>query len=134
MAEKNQAQAQDLPAAQSRRLIDFERADVISLMIYPPPPPTLVVAGQKPFANMQVTLNPLRYERQPEYWGIEVVGYIPPVGQPAIVPYAVELSLAGISGTMGIEVIGAGRTERIGLPGDVGDTGQAVGTAEDAPA
>jgi hypothetical protein len=85
-------------------------------MIYPPPPANLVVAGQKPFANMTVTLNPLRYAQAPEYWGIEVVGCLPPIGQPAIVPYAVELSLAGIGGTRGIEVIGAGHTERIELP------------------
>jgi len=116
MAEKNHAQTRDLPPAQSCRLIDFERADAVSLMIYPPPPPRLVVAGRKPFANMQVSLNPLRYVRQPEYWGIEVVGCMPPIGQPAIVPYVVELDLDGISGTMGIEVIGASHTERIELP------------------
>jgi hypothetical protein len=117
MADSNQVQGQGLPAAQSCRLIDFERADAVSLMIYPPPPAQLVVAGRKPFANMSVSLNPLRYEQQtPEYWGIEVVGCMPPIGQPAIVPYAVELSLAGITGTRGIEVIGAGHTERIELP------------------
>jgi len=85
-------------------------------MIYPPGPPNLVVAGQKPFANMSVSLNPLRYAQAPEYWGIEVVGCLPPIGQPAIVPYTVELSLAGIGGTKGIEVIGASHTERILLP------------------
>ncbi|MDI6104102.1 hypothetical protein QLQ12_36475 [Actinoplanes sp. NEAU-A12] len=107
--------AENLPPAQSCRVIDFERADVVSLMIYPPPPPMLVVAGQKPFANMQVSLNPLRYAQKPEYWGIEVVGCMPPSGQPAIVPYVVELSLAGYIGTCGIEVIGASHTKRIEL-------------------
>jgi hypothetical protein len=95
-------------------------------MIYPPPPPMLVVAGQKPFANMQVSLNPLRYVTQPEYWGIEVVGCMPPIGQPAIVPYVVELDLTGINGKCGVEVIGAGgHTEKIDLP-------QATGTAPPA--
>lgn len=107
--------SESLPLAQSCRIIDFERADAISLMIYPPPPPMLVVAGQKPFANMQVSLNPLRYVQKPEYWGIEVVGCMPAIGQPAIVPYVVELSLSGYIGTRGIEVIGASRTERIEL-------------------
>jgi hypothetical protein len=116
MDSTDQAQVQGLPAAESCRLIDFERADLVSLMIYPPPPPNLVVSGRKPFANMTVSLNPLRYAQVPEYWGIEVVGCLPPIGQPAIVPYMVELSLAGISGTRGIEVIGAGHTERIELP------------------
>src|SRR5690242_19122009 len=104
-----------LPPAQSCGLIDFERADAVSLMIYPPPPPTLVVAGQKPWANMTVSLNPLRYVQQPEYWGIEVVGCMPPIGQPAIVPYVVELILTGVVGTRGIEVIGASHTEKIEL-------------------
>jgi hypothetical protein len=117
MDSTNQAEVQGLPAAESCRLIDFERADLVSLMIYPPPPANLVVSGRKPFANMTVSLNPLRYAQVPEYWGIEVVGCMPPIGQPAIVPYVAELSLAGIGGTRGIEVIGAGHTERIELPG-----------------
>src|SRR4051812_18873598 len=56
-----------LPAAQSRRLIEFERADAISPMIYPPRI-MLVVTGRKPWANMVVSLEPLTYIRQPEYW------------------------------------------------------------------
>jgi hypothetical protein len=115
MTEQPPSPAPDLPPAQTCRLIDFERADVVSLMIYPPPPPRLIVAGRKPWANMTVSLNPLRYARPPEYWGIEVVGCMPPVGQPAIVPYVVELDLAGFVGTRGIEVIGADHTERIEL-------------------
>jgi hypothetical protein len=108
--------------AESSQLIDFEQAEVVSLMIYPPPPPMLVVTGRKPFANMEVTLNPLRYIQQPEYWGIEVIGHMPPIGQPAIVPYAVELDLTGLAGTRGIEVIGSGHTERIDIPSTSGDT------------
>ncbi len=100
---------------QPGRVIDFERADVVSLMIYPPPPPNLVVAGEKPFANMRVSLNPLCYVQKPEYWGIQVVGSTPSIGQPAIVPYVVELDLTGYIGTRGIEVIGASHTERIEL-------------------
>jgi len=114
--------SENLPPAQSCRVIDFERADVVSLMIYPPPPPMLVVAGEKPFANMQVSLNPLRYLQKPEYWGIEVVGCLPPTGQPAIVPYVVELNLTGYLGTRGIEVIGANHTERIELAAAVEGT------------
>jgi hypothetical protein len=106
----------NLPPAESCRLIEFEKADAISLMIYPPPPPMLVVSGRKPFANMRVSLNPLRYETPPEYWGIEVVGCVPPVGQPAIIPYAVELDLTGLMGTRGVEVIGADHTEKLDLP------------------
>ncbi|MEU8609381.1 hypothetical protein AB0C29_15400 [Actinoplanes sp. NPDC048791] len=124
--------SESLPLAQSCRIIDFERADTVSLMIYPPPPPRLVVAGQKPFANMVVSLNPLRYVQKPEYWGIEVVGCMPPIGQPAIVPYVVELNLAGYIGTRGIEVIGASHTERIELA--AADDGTPPETAVDETA
>jgi hypothetical protein len=122
LKEQSVPPSESLPPAQSCRIIDFERADVVSLMIYPPPPPMLVVAGQKPFANMQVSLNPLRYAQKPEYWGIEVVGCMPPIGQPAIIPYAVELNLTGYIGTRGIEVIGASHTERIELAAAVEGT------------
>ena len=94
------------------QLIDFEKADVISPMIYPARP-TLLVSGQKPWANIEVTLRPLTYVRTPEYWGIEVIGSMPMIGQPAIVPYAVQLELGSTVGTMGIEVIGADRSEKI---------------------
>lgn len=101
---------------QSYRLIEFERAQAISPRIYPPRN-TLVVTGEKPWANMDVTLMPLAYDQRPEYWGIEVVGSVPAIGQPAIVPYAVELELGPTVGTMGIEVIGATRSEKIELSG-----------------
>jgi hypothetical protein len=39
-----------------------------------PPQFLLRVGGTKPYANMSVDLSPLAYIRQPEYWGIEVVG------------------------------------------------------------
>jgi hypothetical protein len=112
MTEPTQPPSQDLPPAQSCRLIDFERADVISALSEPPRP-VLVVSGRKPWANMQVSLNPLSYAQQPEYWAVEVVGCMPPIGQPAIIPYVVDLDLAGITGTAGVEVIGANGTERI---------------------
>jgi hypothetical protein len=113
MTDAVQPPTPELPPAQSSRLIDFERAEAIALMIYPPRPAVLVVSGRKPFANMQVSLNPLRYIKQPEYWGVEVVGCMPPTGQPAIIPYVVELDLTGIGGTSGVEVIGASHSERV---------------------
>ena len=100
------------------RLIDFERADVITPMIEPPRP-TLVVSGVTP-SPMKVTLQPLVYVSRPTYWGIQVVGSTAagPTPTSAItnVPYSVQIALAGITGTDGIEVIGASRTERIDLP------------------
>ncbi|ODS00696.1 hypothetical protein AUC68_13985 [Methyloceanibacter methanicus] len=74
----------------------------------------LVVEGEAPCANMQVSLMPLVYIRQPEYWGIEVIGYLEGgICLPTVKPYTAAIRLDGIIGTEGIEVIGANRTERI---------------------
>jgi hypothetical protein len=99
-------------AAESSQLIEFERADVISPMIYPSRP-RLVVTGRKPWANMEVSLVPRDYAEPPGYWSIRVVGTMPEIGQPAIVPYAVELELGDTIGSAGIEVVGANKTEQI---------------------
>ncbi len=106
------ARLNELPAPASSRLIDFERVEIVTLESFPPQL-VLVVSGTKPYFNMEVTLAPLMYVRQPEYWGIEVVGTLPgAIGLPALAPYQVSLPLAGIVGTKGIEVIGASRSER----------------------
>ena len=114
------ARLAELPAPASSRLIDFDRVEVVTLESFPPQF-VLVVSGTKPFLNMDVSLVPLVYVRQPEYWGIEVVGRLPGgIGLPALAPYRVSLALAGSLGTQGIEVIGASRTERIDVPEEPG--------------
>jgi hypothetical protein len=102
------------PVAESVRLIDFERAEVRPGFL--PGTFILVVSGTKPYLNMQVTLSPLVYVRQPEYWGIEVIGTLPGIGLPALAPYTVSLPLDSIRGSIGIEVIGANETQLIDLP------------------
>ena len=100
------------------QLIDFERAEVISPMIYPPQP-RLVVAGVKPNPEVDVTLVPLTYVSQPPYYGIQVVATIsadpgPHVSQPiANVAFVAELDLEGCTGSEGIEVIGETKTEQL---------------------
>jgi hypothetical protein len=105
----------DLPSPQSQRLIDFERAEVVTLESFPPQY-VLAVHGTKPYLNMDVALVPRVYIRQPEYWGIEVVGSLPGIGLPAVAPYNVSLPLSGILGTRGIEVVGATKSEKIDVP------------------
>lgn len=106
----------DLPAPTSTRLIDFDTVEIHTLESLPPQH-VLVVSGTKPYINMEVTLEPLVFIRQPEYWGIEVVGRLPGgIGLPALAPYQVSIPLAGITGTQGIEVIGATRKERRDIP------------------
>ena len=105
---------QSLPQSEACRLIDFEEVDVVTLEIFPPQH-VLIVSGTKPYLNMEVSLRPRTYVRQPEYWGIEVVGCLPGFGLPALAPYSVSIRLAGFMGTRGIEVIGATRSEKIEL-------------------
>jgi hypothetical protein len=108
----------ELPASESTRVIDFDRTNIITLESFPPQY-LLVVSGTKPYSNMTVRLSPLTYIRQPEYWGIEVVGQLPGgIGLPAFAPYEVSLPLAGIMGTVGVEVIGATRSKKLDLDGE----------------
>lgn len=65
---------------------------------------------------MTVELRPLTYIRQPEFWGIEVVGFLPGFGLPVVAPYTVSLPLDGVTGRRGIEVLGATRSEKIEVP------------------
>lgn len=107
---------QALPKPESCRLIDFEQARIIKWLGFPPQY-VLVVSGTKPYLNMEVHLRPLIYIRQPEYWGIEVVGCLSGgIGLPATAPYIVWINLSGITGTEGIEVIGATRSQKIKVP------------------
>jgi hypothetical protein len=107
---------QELPKPDSQRLIDFERAQILALRTFPPQF-VLRVTGTKPFMNMEVQIVPLVFIQQPEFWGIEVVGRLPGgIGLPALAPYDVSIPLSGITGTRGIEVIGATRSKRIEVP------------------
>ena len=116
------------PPATTFRLLDFDYADVVTLESFPPQF-VLRVSGTKPIANMQVQLVPLVFVRQPEYWGIEVVGSLSGIGLPALAPYEVSLPLAGFLGTQGIEVIGASRVQRFDIDpsGSVGAGGDRSG-------
>jgi hypothetical protein len=103
------------PASQTCRLIDFETAEVrpgfVNNTFF------LIVTGTVPCTNMRVELIPLIYIRQPEYWEIEVVGCLPgPICLPQVRTFTETLPLDGIIGTRGIEVVGASRRERIGVP------------------
>jgi hypothetical protein len=107
-----------LPKVGSYRLIDFEWTEVVTLESFPPQF-LLRVGGMKPYANMRVDLSPLVYIGQPEYWGIEGVGHLRGgILLPAEVPYEVSLPLSGITGTRGVEVIGANRSKKIEVPSE----------------
>ena len=119
------------PASESCRLIDFDTAEVITGIV--PERYILVVSGEKPYLNLEVRLIPRIYVQRPEYWEIEVVGWLTGPGLPATAPYHVSLPLDGITGTKGVEVIGASRTERLEVPPVAGDVYSQVHEAEDIP-
>jgi Subtilisin inhibitor-like len=126
MAETRRQRLDALPAPESCWIIDFDDVELITQESFPPQY-VIVVSGTKPYLNMRVELLPRIYIQQPEYWGIEVVGCLPGgIGLPALAPYSVTLRLAGVTGTRGVEVIGATRTERIAVPPHE-DTGAPLG-------
>ena len=105
-----------LPRAKSSRSIDFERVELVTLESFPPQY-AVFVAGTRPYPNMEVELVPRVHIRRPEYWAIEVVGRLRGgIGPPA--PYTVSLNLTGVTGTRGVEVIGATRSEKLDVPPD----------------
>ncbi|MET0492777.1 MAG: carboxypeptidase regulatory-like domain-containing protein [Actinoplanes sp.] len=97
-----------LPLSRTHRLLAFDKAVV-------EPRLKLRVSGSAPYPAMRIALAPLAYPQQPAFWGIEVVGTLSEPRPPGPTPYEVELDLPGPMGTAGIEVIGAGLTERIVL-------------------
>ena len=116
MDEEQLREWEALPKPSSCRLVDFDQAQIVTLRSFPPQY-VLHVNGIKPYLNMQVDLVPLVYIQQPEYWGIEVVGCLPGgIGLPATAPYTAWINLSAITGTEGIEVIGARRSERLEVP------------------
>lgn len=55
-----------LPAAESCRLVRFDRAEVVTPESFPPQH-LLTLGGTEPLPNVEVDLAPLAFVRQPEY-------------------------------------------------------------------
>jgi hypothetical protein len=80
----------NLPPAQSRRLIEFDEADVISPRICPSRN-VVVVTGRKPLGQHDRQPATTQLPHAARVLGHRVVGAVPMIGQPAIMSYAVEL-------------------------------------------
>lgn len=81
-----------LSPADAYRRINFDRVEIRPGFVTDTY--ILVVTGLKPYENMAVELMPLVYVRQPDYWGIEVVGSLPGgIGLPTQASYTVGLPL-----------------------------------------
>ena len=102
---------ENAPPSQSCRIlsrtIDGYRAEAVVRPGFVTNTFILIVNGKKPYLNMKVRLSPLIYIRQPEYWGIEVVGCTDGVLIPAVGAYEEFLPLDHVRGTKGVEVIWA---------------------------
>ena len=105
---------ESLPHCSTRRLIDFERADVLPGFI--PKTFFLIVAGIKPWLTMKVELYPLIYFQQQDYWGIEVVACQNGIALPQTAPYHTALDITHLLGIKGIEVIGASCRKQFNVP------------------
>jgi hypothetical protein len=103
-----------MPQPTNCRLISFDAAEVRPGIIENTW--FLIVTGMKPWLTMQVELHSLIYIRQPDYWGIEVVGCLEGIGLPVDVPYHVALDISHTRGKKGIEVIGANQKKQIDIP------------------
>lgn len=98
---------------ESCRRISFDSYEILESA-----PPMLVVRGEAPCANMEIFLQPRIYVRCPEFWGIEIAGCLPGgICLTSIKPFQVSISLGGIVGSEGIEIIGSNKTERVKVGG-----------------
>ena len=104
----------ELPGADFCKLIGFDHHEVKEGFI--PGGWFLFVSGQKPWANLKVTLEPLIYIEKPDYWGIQVVACMDGLGLPVVTPYSVVRELQGCIGHKGIEIIGAGNSVKVDVP------------------
>jgi hypothetical protein len=102
---------ESLPYAQACRRVDFDFVEVRDAA-RPGAGRLLLVSGVKSWADLRVTLEPFPYRETPDFWAIEVVGRLTASGLPALVDFCVALPLESIQGCMGIEVIGATKSER----------------------
>jgi len=75
----------------------------------------LIVKGTTATSGVKVTLVPLTYVRQPEFWGIEVTGCTSQPGLQVVTPFTARLNIDATIGTIGVEVIGATRSQQIPL-------------------
>lgn len=98
-----------LPCALACRRIDF---DLIEVREPARGGRLLLVSGIKPWADLRVSLEPMAYPDLPDYWAIEVVGRLSASGLPALVDFCVALPLDSFHGRLGIEIVGATRSER----------------------
>ena len=102
---------ESLPRAETCRRIDFDWVEVREATRFGGGR-LLLVSGIKPWADLRVTLEPLSCREMPDFRVIEVVGRLAASGLRALVDFSVALPLESVQGRMGIEIVGATKSER----------------------
>jgi hypothetical protein len=101
------------PQPSGCRLMDWDKVEIVPGIVngtY-----VAIVSGTKDSPATDVRLSLLTYVRQPEYWGIEVIGCMNGIDFVPGAPYTVATA-ADHLGTKGIEIIGANRHETFEVP------------------
>lgn len=111
-----------LSSVPNGRIIDFEIAELRKLpfqdSLY------LLVRGTKSAAHFDVKLAPRVYHNRPDYWDIEVTAIIASKSggdtatEETALRFEHSVPLSGITGNLGITVVGASHTKRIEISND----------------
>lgn len=102
---------ESLPYARTCRRIDFDLVEVREATGFACGR-LLVVSGIKPWLDLRVTLEPRSYREAPDFWAIELVGRLTASGLPGLVDFSVALPLESVQGRIGIEIVGATKSEQ----------------------
>ena len=98
------------------RLLDYKVAGVVPGIVNDTW--FLVVSGQAPCMNLEVRLMPLIYVSCPDYWRIELTGCLPgAICLKGIKDFTEVIPLTGVTGSKGIELVGASKSEKIEVSG-----------------
>jgi hypothetical protein len=76
----------------------------------------LTIRGEKPYANMEVSLSHRSYYGRPQWWRTTVVGCLKSFGIPIPAPYWVTMPLDQFVGSKGVEIVGADSVARKAAP------------------
>jgi hypothetical protein len=98
------------------RLIAYDAAEVRTG--FNPNIPVLFVSGTLPCLNMTAALPPRIYITCPDYWVIDLLGYLPgDICLEAVKPFSFALPLSGITGQRGIELVAANGRKKFEVAG-----------------
>ncbi|QKP78707.1 hypothetical protein HT051_04090 [Methyloligella sp. GL2] len=101
------------PVPEACRRIDYDNVDIVPGFVNDTW--IAIVSGTKPWATMEVSLVPLIYVAQPDYWEIEVVGCQNGVGLPVEAPYSEFMEVQDM-GKKGVAFVGTGKPEPFDVP------------------